>query len=247
MTGFSDITAVILAGGLGTRLREAVVDRPKVLAEVNGRPFITYLLDQLVAAGFHKAVLCTGYMAELVRETLGSSYRGIELLYSTEDSPLGTGGALRLALPLVASDPLLVMNGDSYCQVDLGLLLDSHCRREMEASLVLAPVEDISRYGAVDITDAGIITNFSEKGCRQGYGLINAGIYLLRRSVVTAIHDDAMISLERDVFPVLTSRHQLQGVRTNGRFIDIGIPADYFAATAFFNDLPDIFGNRGET
>ena len=140
MTGLEETTAVILAGGLGTRLREVVADRPKVLAEVNGRPFLACLLDRLVDAGILKVVLCTGYMAELVRETCGNSYRGTELLYSREESPLGTGGALRLALPLIDSDPVLVMNGDSFCDADLVLFARQHLSAAAQASLILVQV-----------------------------------------------------------------------------------------------------------
>lgn len=246
MSGFSDITAVILAGGLGTRLREAVADRPKVLAEVNGRPFVTYLLDQLADAGVRRVVLCTGYMADLVDEALGTEYRGMELLYSREEAPLGTGGALRLALPLVASDPLLAMNGDSCCRADLSRLLDAHLAGGAAASLVLARVEDVGRYGAVAVSPAGVITEFAEKGCRQGAGLINAGIYLIQRRVIEAITAGRAVSLEREIFPALAERHQLRGVVTPGSFIDIGIPSDYAAAAAFFAGQTGKDGNKGD-
>ena len=109
------VTAAILAGGLGTRLRSVVKDRPKVLAEIRGVPFLTYLLDQLAAAGVRDVVLCTGYMGEQVRSAFGDSYGGMCLSYSQESSPLGTAGALRLALPLFKSSSVLVMNGDSFC------------------------------------------------------------------------------------------------------------------------------------
>jgi len=167
----------------------------------------------------------------------------MELLYSPEDSPLGTGGALRLALPLVGSDPLLVMNGDSFCQSDLARLLDAHRAGQAAASLVLARVEDVGRYGAVDVAAEGVITHFSEKGSRQGHGLINAGIYLINRAVIEAIAGNEAVSLEREIFPALIGRHELQGVITAGRFIDIGIPSDYFAASAFITGL---FGNDGD-
>ena len=116
----ANTTAVILAGGLGTRLRDAVANRPKVLAKVGPRPFLSYLLNQLAAAGIRHVVLCTGYMGQMVREAFGSKYRTMTLEYSLEPAPIGTAGALRLALPLLRSDPVLVMNGDSYCEADLG-------------------------------------------------------------------------------------------------------------------------------
>lgn len=232
MTGLEETTALILAGGLGTRLREVVADRPKVLAEVNGRPFLSCLLDRLVDAGIKKVVLCTGYMAELIRETFGNCYRGIGLLYSEEETLLGTGGALRLALPLIASDPVLVMNGDSYCDADLGLFARQHLSGKAQASLILVQVEDVARYGAVDIDETGRVVSFREKGSQSGAGLINAGIYLLARNIIAAIPTKRMVSLEREVFPQLIGRG-LYGFPQTTRFIDIGIPSDYHAASAF--------------
>ena len=181
MGDISGITVAILAGGLGTRLREAVADKPKVLAEVNGRPFLTYLLDRIADAGACRVVLCTGYLAKLVTSTLGDRYRNIELLYSEESVPLGTGGALRLALPLFNSDPVLVMNGDSFCDADLLLFEEQHRNSGAKASLVLAKVADVNRYGSVVLAPDNAITHFAEKGNRQGEGLINAGIYLFAK------------------------------------------------------------------
>jgi D-glycero-alpha-D-manno-heptose 1-phosphate guanylyltransferase len=232
VTGLEDTTAVILAGGMGTRLREVVADRPKVLAEVNGRPFLACLLDRLAEAGIGRVVLCTGYMAELVRDTFGDSYRGMSLLYSQEDTPLGTGGALRLALPLIASDPALVMNGDSFCDADLGLFARQHRSAAAPASLILVQVEDVARYGAVDVDEAGRVVSFREKGSQSGKGMINAGIYLLARHVLESIPPEKAVSLEREVFPRLIGEG-LSGFPQTSRFIDIGIPSDYHAASSF--------------
>lgn len=229
-----DITAVVLAGGLGTRLRPVVADRPKVLAEVNGRPFLHYLLDQLTMAGIRRIVFSTGYMAETVSTLLGSRYGSAGLVYSVEDEPRGTGGALRLALPLLASDPVLVLNGDSYCDVDLPAFAATHGRRGAVASLALAEVADISRYGAVDVAADGAVTAFEEKGSRSGRGLINAGVYLLELSTIASIAANEMVSLERDIFPVLIGNGLFGDSRT-GRFIDIGVPGDYLAAAMFFS------------
>ena len=121
-----DVTAAILAGGLGTRLRPAVADRPKVLAPVGGRPYLTYLLDQLAGAGVREVVLLTGYAADEVRDALGDRYGRMRLRYSVEPAPLGTAGALRLALPLLAAPAVLLLNGDSYCDADLGAFRRSH-------------------------------------------------------------------------------------------------------------------------
>jgi len=117
--------AVILSGGLGTRLRSVVSDRPKVMAMVAGRPFLTHLLDQLVESGIRKTVLCTGYMAELIQNELGERYRNMELAYSVEDTPLGTGGALRNAIGQISGNMLLVLNGDSYCSCHIADFMQS--------------------------------------------------------------------------------------------------------------------------
>jgi NDP-sugar pyrophosphorylase family protein len=221
---------------MGTRLREVVADKPKVLAEVHGRPFISYLLDQLADAGVRKVVLCTGYMAGLVKKTLSCHYRGMELTYSEETEPLGTGGAIRLALQLISGFPALVMNGDSYCQVDLPLFLQRHSEAGAQGSLALARVGDISRYGAVEVGSDSRVVSFQEKGSRQGAGLINAGIYLLEGPVIEMLSAETQISLERDLFPGLIGKG-LFGFPQDGAFIDIGIPADYLAAAAFFREL----------
>lgn len=233
MARLQGITAVVLAGGMGTRLRPVVADRPKVLAEVNGRPFLYYLLDQLTSAGIRRIVLCTGYMAETVSALLGSRYRDADLIYSLETAPSGTGGALRLALPLLSSDPVLVMNGDSYCELDLALFAVSHDQSGAVATIALADVVDISRYGAVDIAEDCSINAFVEKGNRCGRGLINAGLYLLPGSVIAGIPPGEVFSLERDLFPCMIGKG-LQGYSRTGKFIDIGVPDDYQAAARFF-------------
>lgn len=228
------ITAVILAGGLGTRLRAVVSDCPKVLARINGRPFITYLLDYLAAAGLRRVVLCTGYLGEQVSAELGEEYQGLSLGYSREEIPLGTGGALKLACPMFGSDPVLVMNGDSYCAADLDLFLRQHKAAGATASMLLTEVPEVDRYGSVLVDKLGRVERFEEKGGNTGPGLINAGTYLLSTEIVASIPRDSAVSLERDVFPQLIGKG-LYGFPGSGRFIDIGIPADYEAATGFFS------------
>jgi D-glycero-alpha-D-manno-heptose 1-phosphate guanylyltransferase len=229
-------TALILAGGLGTRLRGVVADRPKVLADVNGRPFLACLLDRLVDAGIRRTVLCTGYMAEQISTAFRDAYCGMKLVYSCENKPLGTAGALRLALPLVKSDPVLVMNGDSYCDADLTQFARRHNEVDSKVSLVLSQVTDVSRYGAVKIDGKCAIVSFREKGCQSGEGMISAGIYLLARTVIAAIPEGMPVSLEQDVFPMLIG-HGLNGFFQSSRFIDIGIPSDYHTAVDVLRDL----------
>jgi NDP-sugar pyrophosphorylase family protein len=233
MASLADITVAILAGGSGTRLRSVVSDRPKVLAEVNGRPFLKYLLDQIASADAREAVLCTGYMSEKVRETFGERYGRLSLAYSVEQKPLGTGGALRLALPFLRSDLVLVMNGDSFVAVDLRSYLNWFLETERAAAMVLAEAADASRYGRVSLGQNGAIEAFEEKDASPRSGWINAGVYLLKKSTLEAIPNDAPFSLEREMFPQLAKRG-LYGYPVGASFIDIGTPESYAEAEAFF-------------
>ena len=233
MPGLTELSTAILAGGLGTRLRSVLPERPKVLAPVRGRPFLTYLLDQLAAEEVRQVVFCIGYMAAAVEETLGDRYQTIRLAYSREVEPLGTGGALRQALPFFPSDPVLVMNGDSFVDVDLAGYVHWFLRKDLEVSLVLARVSDTGRFGRVMIDEEEKIQGFEEKGAHQGPGWINAGVYLLRKEIIHSIPAGKSFSLERELFPGLLGG-RLHGYRSEGRFIDIGTPQSYAAAEAFF-------------
>jgi len=232
-TGLSGVSALILAGGLGTRLRPVVSDKPKALAPVAGRPFLAHLLDQLALAGLRAAVLCTGHMAEQVESALGQRHGPLRLLYSRETSPLGTGGALRLALPLIASDPVLALNGNSYCDVDLPAFWRWHGESRAQASLCLCRVDDVSRYGQVHAAPDGRVIRFAEKGAASGPGWINAGVYLFSRQRLQAIPPGRPVSLERDVLPLWVEQG-LHAYPCPGRFIDIGAPESYAQAQTFF-------------
>lgn len=238
MHELTDVTAAILAGGLGKRLRSVVADRPKVLAKIRGKPFLAYLLDQLVAAGIRDVVLCTGYLADQIRAIFGASYGSLRVTYSEESAPLGTGGALRLALPLFKSNPVLVMNGDSYCDANLESFWVWHRRRRANAALLLTKVSDTQRYGRVQAGADGAVTHFEEKGSGKGPGWINAGIYLLPRDLLLEIPANRTVSLEREVFPVWV-RHGLYGFQTTARFLDIGTPGDFAKAEGFFASLKE--------
>jgi histidinol-phosphate phosphatase family protein len=223
----------VLAGGLGTRLRPVVANRPKVLAEVDGQPFITRLLDELANAGICRAVLCTGYLAEQVHAAVGESYRGLDISYSRETEPLGTAGALRLALRHFNSDPVLVMNGDSFCSVDLKRFLEWHLEHKAAGTLLLTHVTCAERFGAVKVDQSGAVLEFSEKQAGNSAGWINAGVYLLSERFLSSIPQGRKLSLEYDVFPQWVGRG-LYGWRTAGRFIDIGTPEDFYRAGDFF-------------
>lgn len=229
-----DITAAILAGGLGTRLRSVVADRPKALAEIAGQPFVSYLLDQLAKIRIRTVVLCTGYLGDRVQATFGDSYDGIRLLYSRESAPLGTAGALRLALPLFKSDSVLVMNGDSFCQVDLNRLWRRHRARRAKVTLVLVRVTDAKAYGRVGVDHDGAVVSFEEKIAEKGSAWINAGVYLLDRSLVERIPPNRAVSLEREMLPGWLGRG-LYGHLCKGPFFDIGTPETYATAKKLFS------------
>jgi NDP-sugar pyrophosphorylase family protein len=233
MKGLSDITAAILAGGLGTRLRSVIGEQAKVLADVRGQPFLAYLLDQLASAGLQYVVLCIGHRGEEVRAMFGNSYRRLRLVYSQEAKPLDTAGALRLALPLFHSDSVLVMNGDSFCSVDLGTFWSLHEARNANATILLTETSDTKRYGRVDVDENGRVTQFAEKDNKGVPGWINAGIYLLRYNLLLTIPANKPVSLEREMLSAWIGQG-LYGYFSKGCFIDIGTPEAYAAAQKFF-------------
>lgn len=235
----SSLTAVILAGGLGTRLRPVVENQPKVLAKIKGHPFLKYLLDQLVDWKIEEVVLCTGYLGDQIESQFGLDYHGIRLIYSREVTPLGTGGALQLASSLIKSDTVLVLNGDSYCAADFDAFWRWHCLQKSEASLLLLHNPDTSRFGRVQVTADGHIERFDEKDKNSPKpGVINAGIYLIRRSLLESIPDIGPISLERDIFPSWIGQNFF-GYQTTCPFIDIGTPESYSLAENFLDNIAE--------
>lgn len=231
---FADVAVAVLAGGLGTRLRSVVADRPKVLAPVGGRPFLAYLFDRLSSAGIREATLLTGFAADQVHASFGSNFGGLRLAYSRELEPLGTAGALRRALPQLPGKSILLFNGDSYCEVDLTALLAFHERTGASATLTLTQVADSSRYGRVHFDGDRRIERFEEKNGTRESGWINAGVYLLGRELVERIPPDRAVSLEREVLPACVAAGSAFGF-PGGRFIDIGTPESYAEAEAFFS------------
>ena len=231
-----NVTALILTGGLGTRLQSALPDQPKVLAPVAGRPFLSYLMDQLISSGFGHVILCTGYREEQIREAFGDNYNGLGIQYSREPESLGTGGALCYGLPLIVTDSALVTNGDSYVDFNLKDFLAWHFENELQVSLVLAYVSDTSRYGRVEVKEDGRIVKFDEKGTSHGPGWVNAGVYIFNRSLIESIPSGQPLSLERKFFPSLINRN-LYGFRSEAAFIDIGTTESYSLADDFFSKV----------
>lgn len=230
-----DLPALILVGGKGTRLRpitgEAV---PKPLANVCGRPFLSFLLDYLFAEGIRRVILAGGYLVgEFERFVSRFKPKGMAITISAEPEPLGTAGAIAYACSNVANDCIVVLNGDSICLGSLHSLLRFHLDRGASATIMLTTVSDRARYGAVCTKSDGEITHFVEKGHRPGVGTISAGVYMLNRSVVDGIPRTRPSSIERDIFPSWIG-HGLYGYESDGPFIDIGTPESFTEAQRFF-------------
>lgn len=224
---------LILAGGRGTRLQAVPGDVPKPLRPVRGRPFLSYLLDQVRKAGARRAVLALGYKPEAFRDFVREESSDLfEVEISVESEPLGTGGAMRAALPRLSTESVLAMNGDSYVDADLGRLAAAHRTRKARFTILLAKVDDASRYGGVEIDADGAVLRFVEKG-RSGPGLVNAGLYLLRRGAIEEIPAGRVVSLEREVLPAQIGRG-FYAESGDFPFLDIGTPESYRAADAFF-------------
>ena len=192
------------------------------------------MLDQLASAGIAQVVLCTGYLGKQVRAALGEVYGRLRLVYSQESSPLGTAGALRLALPFFPSDSVLIMNGDSFCPVDLRAFWEWHGAKGAEATLLVSQAPDPSPFGWVQLEAGGRVLAFKEKekSPPPGPRMINAGIYLIKRGLLKMIPPGRTVSLERDFFPTLLSR-KLYGYQCQASLIDIGTPETYAEAERF--------------
>lgn len=238
-------TALILAGGLGTRLRAAIGERPKVLADVDGVPFVLHLLRRLSGAGVRRAVLCTGHGADTVRETLGDLAAGVRLCYSEEPEPLGTAGALRHALALVTSRTALVLNGDSLCDLDVAELWRFHHAHAATATIGLATSIDPARFGRVEIDANWRVLRFAEKDAATPPKpvWINAGLYLIAADALAAIPPQRRVSLERETLPALLGG-PLFGFPGAQRFLDIGVPEDYAKAARFVAGLREPGGRK---
>ncbi len=215
--------AIILAGGLGTRLRSAVPDLPKAMAPVAGQPFLSYLLQFLAGSGIRRVVLAVGYRADTIRDYFGVSYSSVKLTYSVEEEPLGTGGGLLRALSLVQDKFAFVLNGDTFLRLDYKDMA-STTERYPNASLVVAlrRVPDASRYGAAVVV-GDCLHSFSARG-KAGPALINAGCYLVRRDIFGRYPMPSKFSWEEDFLTARTSEIQPIAYRCDVPFIDIGLP-----------------------
>ena len=224
--------AIVLVGGLGTRLRAVVSDVPKPLAPVAGRPFLAWVLDQLAAGGIRRALLATGHMAATVEAAVGRQWSGMEVAYSVEDEPLGTGGAVRMAAARLLGDAVHVLNGDTFLRYSPHALDRATRAAGTIAGVALAEVGDVSRYGAVEVAH-GKVSAFHEKSGR-GPGLINAGSYFLTAAALDALPAQAAFSLETGFLHPQAAAGGLAAFTATSGFIDIGVPEDYARAQELF-------------
>ncbi len=224
--------AIILAGGFGTRLRGVVDDVPKPLAPVAGRPFLGWLLDRLAAGGMRRCILATGYLSELVEQRIGTRWQGMDIAYSREPEPLGTGGAIRLAATRLQGHAAHVLNGDTWLEYDPAALEDSARAAGASMAIALARVDDVARYGAVDIEDTRVV-GFREKG-EAGAGWINAGCYFLGADALAALPARDVFSFEQDVLQPRVQTGAVAAFTATAGFIDIGVPEDYARAQLQF-------------
>jgi NDP-sugar pyrophosphorylase family protein len=232
-----DLPALLLVGGMGTRLRSVVSSKPKPLAPVGDIPFLELLVLQLRSQGIRRLVMCTGYQAEQVREEFGDGHRwGVGIEYSNEPHPLGTAGAIKFAEQFLAgASDFLVMNGDSFLQFDFREFNRFHREHGGLASIAVRSVPDTSRYGTVHLDRGNRVIGFSEKmGIRES-GLINGGVYLFERAILEHIREGPA-SLEKDVLPGILE-NGVFALQQSGMFIDIGTPEDYARAQALFDSL----------
>lgn len=221
---------VILSGGFGLRLRGAIGDVPKPMAQIAGRPFLELLLRQLKRHGLSRVILSVGYKQEVIREHFGEKAFGLELVYSIETSPLGTGGALREAADRIRTKTALVMNGDSYTDVDLNRLIRQHAANDADATVVVIP-ESRRDAGSVVLDPEGKVLAFAEKRYVPESRYLSAGIYTLNTILIAGVSQGSKISLEEQLFPQwLASGKSIEGFVCGAPCLDIGTPERYTKA-----------------
>lgn len=224
-------TAIILAGGFGTRLKSVVTDLPKPMAPINGEPFLNYQFKYLKHFGIKTIIISTGYLSEKIKDFYKNEFIGLEILYSHEAAPLGTGGGIRLAIEKCEDKQALVLNGDSFFEVNLHQFYDLHIQQQSEISLALRHIEDASRYGMVERGESNRIISFKEKSQLNQSGTINGGVYILNKKLY--LENTAGLinfSIEKYFFEKQLNNLLIKGFEFKGYFIDIGIPEEYTKA-----------------
>lgn len=218
--------AIILAGGLGTRLRDAVPDLPKCMAPVNGLPFLTYVIRHLLSQGVEKFIFSLGYKHEIIEEFLNSRFSTLNFQCCIEEEPLGTGGAIRLTCKQTTEKNVLVLNGDTLYKIDVQEFYQSHLNHLSFCSMALKPMQDFNRYGVVEINKGSVVKSFKEKQFYES-GLINGGVYVLHVESFLKKGFPEKFSFEKDFLEKEFIHNNIYGFIQNKYFIDIGIPEDY--------------------
>lgn len=225
--------AIILAGGKGTRLQEVVKDLPKPMADVAGRPFLEWILDWLNESNVDRVVLSVGYKADTIISHFGENYKNLTIVYSIEDRPLGTGGAIKASLAKCESESVLIINGDTYFDIDLSMISNANSLHSDSVLFSLKFVDDVSRYGSVEVDHKNLILGFNEKNdC--GSGLINGGVYIFPVGYLMD-YPHEVFSIE-EFFKDECKKKKLRAVVCDGYFVDIGVPEDYYRANLRFEN-----------
>ncbi|MFT3934398.1 MAG: nucleotidyltransferase family protein [Chitinophagaceae bacterium] len=225
--------AIILAGGLGTRLRSVLPDLPKCMAPVNGRPFLAYIIEYFQKQGIERFIFSLGYKHEAITAWLKETYPLLSYAAVIEEEPLGTGGAIKLAISKTETTDVLILNGDTFFEVNLQAMASFHSQKKAACTLALKPMTDFNRYGVVETDKEDRIKSFKEKKY-YAEGLINGGIYLLNTALFQFLPMPEKFSFEKDYFEQYFSSVPMYGFVQKGFFIDIGIPEDFEKAQTAF-------------
>jgi D-glycero-alpha-D-manno-heptose 1-phosphate guanylyltransferase len=230
--------AIILAGGLGTRLQSIIGDLPKPMAPVGGKPFLWYLLSSLGKCFIKRVILAVGYKYRVIQEYFGTRFAALDIDYSVEEEPLGTGGGIRRALNKVTGPQTLILNGDTFFDIDYSKLFDIHLDQKVDLTIALKPMWDFDRYGNV-LTINSRVVGFEEKK-EMKFGNINGGVYLINTNVFADLDLGAKFSFEKDFLEKYVERLNFYAYISDSYFIDIGVPEDYYKAQI---ELVSVFNN----
>lgn len=230
----NNLEAIILAGGLGTRLGELTSHTPKPMLQVNGRPFVSYVMDYLIESKVDCIIFAVSYLSNHFIDFFGESYKGVPIKFSIENEPLGTGGAIKKAAEMCQGNTALVVNGDTFCFLDIQKMYAEHQQNNATISIGTSQVVDTSRYGSVISDENGFVSSFTEKGSTSGPGYINCGTYLINKDSIKFSNFPARFSFEKEI---LEGRENLQlkinTFPTSAAFLDIGIPSDFERSKSF--------------
>ncbi len=229
--------AIVLAGGLGTRLKHLLDDLPKPMAPVGEKPFLTYLLSCLESEGIERVILSIGYEAEKIIDHYGDKFNSLEIIYSAEDTPLGTGGAIKKSLDHCNEDHVFVVNGDTYFDISFDIMRNAFLDKRPSLLIALCKMNSVDRYGTVEIDDKGMVMAFKEKSLKES-ALINGGVYLMKRDMLLGFDLPVRFSFEKDIMEKYINSKSIMAIPFDNYFIDIGVPEDYYKAQ---KELPSYF------